>query len=103
MTTRNDFLKMLTEHTHSLFTSEIVTQANDLFGTRIKARTYRANPHDPKGLTLDNGKAVSDPGISALDLSRELCDALRVKYPHKMGRGFQVRACVDALREAGFG
>src|SRR6185369_17300719 len=73
--------------------------ANAAFETSIKAREYRANPRDPKGLTLDNG-ADKAMGISAYDLAEELCSAFGVRDMEKFGRGSQVRACVDAMREA---
>ena len=99
---QNDVLNHLVENTHLLFTNEFVEEINGAFGLRLRPQYYRATPNEPKGLTLDNGKDGTI-GISALDAARMICQALGVRHEEKMGRGFQVRACVEALRNAGFG
>jgi hypothetical protein len=55
-----------------------------------------------KGLTLNNG-AKSAKGMAAFDLAMMLCGELDVRYESKLGRGFQVQVCVEALRKAGYG
>lgn len=99
---QNDVMTVLVENTHTLFTNEMVEKINGAFGLRIRPKMYRANPSEPKGLTLDNGRKDAI-GISALDAAIELCAALNVQFESKMGRGYQVRACVEALRKAGYG
>lgn len=69
----------------------------DIFG--FIPRTYIAKadpPGTPKGLTLADG-ATSARGIGAHELAMQVCDHFGVKYEGKMGRGFQLRACCNAL------
>lgn len=99
---QNDVLNHLVENTHILFTGDFLKEINEAFGLRIRPSLYHAEPNEPKGLVLDNGHHEAI-GISAYDAAICLCQHLRVQYERKMGRGFQVRACVDALRAAGFG
>lgn len=98
--TRAEILTELEDNTHILFTSEILPIVNTAFGVDIKPGTYEANPADPKGLKLDNGTGSAE-GISARDLAVDLCKALGVEFPFMFGRGFQVSACVAAIRKAG--
>lgn len=100
--TQAEVLHELNCNTHTLFAKEFVDKVNEAFGTKIKCWEYRANPHDPKGLTLDNGAKMA-VGMAAFDLAKMLCRELNVKYESKMGRGFQVRACTEALKNAGYG
>jgi hypothetical protein len=83
---------------HCFMTKEGVEDFATRFGLAGKIKPYvvKANPNDPKGLTLDNG-ATSAIGMDAAILASVICDHLGVKYMSKMGRGFQLRACCDAL------
>ena len=51
---------------------------------------------DPKGLTMHAGQEGSR-GIAGWHLAQWICDRLAVEYESKMGRGFQMQACVEAL------
>lgn len=98
-----ELLNELAENTHTLFSESFVEQINEAFIVSLKARVYRADgARNPKGLTTHDG-APEAKGLAAFELAPALCDALGVKYESKLGRGFQVRACVDALRTAGYG
>lgn len=100
--TRAEFLDMLDENTHVLFTSEICEEANNLFGVNIKPSRYKADgDSDPKGLTLNNGAKYA-LGISAFHLAPSICHQLGVQYQDAFGRDFLVRNCTSALRAAGF-
>lgn len=101
--TQAEILTYLEQNTHGLFTAAFVVKVNEAFGTKIKCNVYSADaPANPKGLTLDNGRSRAR-GLAAFDLAPILCSQLNVKFESKLGRGFQVRACVEALRAAGYG
>jgi hypothetical protein len=100
--TQNELLTTLVENTHTLFTDEMVGKINEAFGLKWKPLHYRADPTAPKGLTIDSGKKTTT-GISAYDAAILLCRDLGVNHSLKMGRGTQVRECVDRLRVAGYG
>jgi hypothetical protein len=98
---RADLLSKMECNTHSLFNVEFLNDLNAAFGTELKPFTYEADGHkNPKGLTLNNGASAAI-GIACFDLAAMLCTALGVEYEHMLGRGFQVRACCDAIRKAG--
>lgn len=99
---QEEILHDLVCNTHILYTPDILTRVNYAFAVNIQPRTYHDSRQHPKGLTLDGDKK-SVKGISAYDLALILCGKLNVRYEDKMGRGFQVRACVEALRGAGYG
>lgn len=84
-------------NTHTLWAPSFVEQVNAEFGTDIKPFKYKADKH-PKGLTLDGG-AKQALGMACFDLAPILCSRLGVKYESKMGRGFQVRSCCEAIRK----
>ena len=100
--TKAEILETLRNETHVLWTIGFLNEANAAFGVQIVPREYRADPGNPKGLTLSHRAEFAD-GISSSDLACALCDALGVKYQEMMGRGFQVRACIAALTDAGHG
>ena len=66
------------------------------FGVKLRTYVVKANPRDPKGLTLNDG-ATQAEGIAAEEMACQVCDHFEVAYDDKMGRGFQLRACCDAL------
>ena len=60
--------------------------------------------HNPKGLRLNPGPHVLEDkrgryalGMEASVLATLLCARLQVAYEPKLGRGFQLRSCCDAL------
>jgi hypothetical protein len=88
----------LRRYDHAFLTVEGALRFSRPFG--FEARTYieRANPNDPKGLTLANG-AESAEGIAAHHLAEQICDHVGIDYPECFGRGSQLRACCDALEQ----
>lgn len=96
--TKTEILDLLAAQTHTLFTSELLDKVNAAFGTSLLPKNYTADG-SPKGLQEPRGTTLQ--GIAAFDLAPMLCNALDVKYPSMMGRGFQVRACVEAIRNSG--
>lgn len=101
--TQKEILQELLENTHTLWAPSFVEKVNDAFGTSIKCHSYIADGHrNPKGLSLHDKGDVAI-GLACFDLAPILCSALGVKYEYKLGRGFQVQACVEALRNAGHG
>ena len=99
--TKEDILSHLDSCTHNLFSEEFVAKVNEIFGVNLKCFEYEADGHkNPKGLTLANGEKKA-MGLACFNLALMLCQALNVKYESKLGRGFQVRACCDAIRAAG--
>lgn len=93
---RKECVDKLRQYDHAFLTVEGAMSFSRPFG--FEARTYveRADPSDPKGLTLNNG-AASAEGIAAHHLAEQICQHVGVDYPEKLGRGSQLRACCDAL------
>ena len=100
MRTQAELLHEMACNTHTLWSESFVAEVNAAFGTGLQARTYEPDG-GPKGLTTNSGHA--ERGLACFTLAPLLCSALGVRYADKLGRGFQVRACVEALREAGYG
>ncbi len=96
--TKAEILELLEAETHTLFTSELLDKVNAAFGTSLLPKNYTADG-SPKGLQEPRG--TTRQGIAAFDLAPMLCAALGVKYESMMGRGFQVQACVAAIRASG--
>ena len=102
--TQAKLLKELECNTHILWGPEFVDEVNDAFNTKVECRAYIADGYaNPKGLTLNDPDAHQAVGLSSWELAMGLCSSLGVKYAPMTGRGFQVRACAQALREAGYG
>ena len=102
MATQKELMHDMLYNTHVLWNGEFLKKINSAFNVDIQPATYKANPRELKGLTLNNG-AKSTQGMACFDLAEILCRRLNVEYESKMGRGFQVRSCIDALRAAGYG
>ena len=100
MRTKSEILDILANDTHALWAKSFVDEVNAVFGTNLECINYSAGG-GPKGLTLNDG-GDSAIGLSSFHLAPALCSALGVEYESFLGRGFQVRACVAALREAGY-
>lgn len=103
MRTQKELLNEMVCNTHTLWAESFVNEVNAAFGTALKCHVYEADggPRNPKGLFLDEGTQAK--GLACFTLAPALCSALGVSYESSMGRGFQVRKCVDALRAAGYG
>lgn len=101
MRTKAELLTAIIGDTHALWAPSFVDEVNAAFGTDLQCHSYDAGG-GPKGLTTNDG-ADSAVGLACFHLAPMLCDALGVEYESMMGRGFQVRACVNALRAKGYG
>lgn len=81
---------------HGFYAPTIQQTIGDLFGVKLDFHEIQAT--GGKGLTLDNG-AKSAIGIGGWELALQLCKKLEIEYEPYLGRGFQFRACIKALRE----
>jgi hypothetical protein len=93
-----EWVHKLREYDHHFLSPQGVKMFATAFG--VKLRPYRAfaNPQDPKGLTLNNGEK-SAVGMDAADMAKSICEQLKVPYQFKMGRGFQLQTCCNALEQ----
>ena len=89
-------VKLLREYDHAFIDEEGVDHFLAPFGLKGWSYEHRANPNEPKGLTLNVG-LKSSRGMAADELASKLCDHLGVHYPNMYGRGSRLRACCDAL------
>lgn len=89
------FLNKMLNNTHTLWKEIVATEANEIFGTKIECREYAVGG-GPKGLTLNKGE-TSSKGIACFDLLPQICNELKIPYESKLGRGFQVQACCEAI------
>jgi hypothetical protein len=86
----------LSTYDHAFLTTEGVEHFTKPFGFRGHTYVHKANPTEPKGLTLKDGATESE-GQDAARLAEEICRHLGVEYPEKFGRGSQLRVCCEAL------
>ena len=86
----------LRNYDHAFLTCEGAEYFSKPFGFTARTSVVRANPKDPKGLTLDDGAKQAN-GIDAVHLAIQICRHVGVEYDEKFGRGSQLRACCDAL------
>lgn len=93
-------LSIMECNTHDFWSKETAEGITKPFGCKPKLREYIADggPRNPKGLVLNNG-AEAAVGISVYDLSGQIADFVGARPEGKMGRGFQVRANCQAIRE----
>jgi hypothetical protein len=91
-------LDKLEQGTHVFWNPKGVQMLTEPFGFKGKVFTEYANPKDPKGLTFDNG-AKSAEGADSISVSNQILDHYNLTAEHKLGRGFQVRVNVEAIRE----
>ena len=100
MWTKLEALEELSDCDHAFLNREGCNRIAGPFGLIPRCYEHRANPRDPKGLTLKDGakKAV---GLGAEELAGQICQHLGLGRPDAAfhGRGSQLRACVDAIRE----
>lgn len=92
-------LNELCSNTHVLWSQEAAVKLTEPFGFKCRTRTYEADggPHNPKGLTLANGRPHA-VGASSWDISGQICSHVGAKSAAMLGRGFQVRSDCDAIR-----
>jgi len=96
--TPQEAIQSMLENTHVLFTIEHGQKIAKAFGVELEPIVYQADgDKNPKGLTTNNGSKQAK-GFACFDLAPMICNRLNLKYELKMGRGFQVRACCEALR-----
>jgi hypothetical protein len=97
---QEEALHQLECNTHLLWKKEAALAISRPFGFDCKMREYLADggPRNPKGLYLDSG-AESAVGLSSWDLSGQIARHVGAKSESKLGRGFQVRADCQAIRE----
>lgn len=91
-----DGVKELRDYDHIFLDVEGANHFGNIFGFTIRTYVAHANPNDPKGLTFNDGRR-SGRGIAAHTLAMQICNHFKVPFEHKMGRGFQLRMCCDAL------
>lgn len=98
-----EVMEALVCNTHAFMKPEFVAAVNTAFGTDLKCSVHKADrsPQNPKGLQFDDG-ATEAEGMDTRTIAELVCSKLGVKYEEKMGRGFQVVACVNALHLAGY-
>jgi len=91
-------IKQLREYDHVFISPEGVAHFTAPFGFKGTMVRLKANPNDPKGLTLENGAEEAE-GADAASLAAEICRHLGVECPAMLGRGSQLRVCCDVLLE----
>lgn len=86
--------------THALWNEEAALAFTKPFGFDCRMQEYLADagPRNPKGLTLKNG-AEAAVGAASWDIAGQICGHLGVRSERKLGRGSQVRADCEAVRE----
>lgn len=87
-------------NTHNFWSEEGAKKLLAPFGidpNKVLA-TYKANPHEPKGLTLANG-AKQARGASTPAISGAIVSHFGLRSPGMLGRGFQVRADTETVRK----
>jgi len=92
-------VRELRDYDHCFISQEGADHFAERFGVKLSTHVARANPDDPKGLTLEDG-ATEAVGIDAADMAESICKSLGVGYVPKMGRGSRLRSCCDALEAA---
>jgi hypothetical protein len=90
----------LRDYDHAFLNTEGVAYFAKAFGVTLTPRRYWANPKDPKGLMLPDGKK-SEIGMDAHIMAEEICRQVLGVNPAACisGRGFALRKCCDALHE----
>ncbi len=86
-------------NTHILWSPEAARRLTAPFGFECKLHIYEADggPHNPKGLTLKNGRPHAE-GAASWNISGQIASHYNLEPKGMMGRGFQVRADCDAIR-----
>ncbi len=89
----------LLDYDHAFLTKEGAEHFTKPFG--FAARTYieRANPNNPKGLTLPGGTYEAE-GIAAHKLALQIASHLGVEVPDMFGIGSQLRVACARIHEA---
>jgi hypothetical protein len=95
--TQLEALELLRSMDHAFINAEGVEKITKPFG--FKGTTFLAhNTQGPGGLQLDDGLTELE-GQDAQVTAMQICDHLKLKYMHKMGRGFQLQECCRVIEE----
>jgi hypothetical protein len=90
-------LRELAGNTHTLFNEKGVKEYADAFpGFTPRLMKYKAEPNNPKGLTLNNG-AKEAIGLASWDLAYQICSHYDCKAESALGRGTQQRLYCNAV------
>jgi hypothetical protein len=94
-----DAIDNLAAYDHALISAKGCKDLAAAFGVadQITTHTYYAG-EGKGGLTLFGGEKKAE-GLEASVLACQICNALGVEYESKLGRGFQLRTCCEALRK----
>jgi hypothetical protein len=95
---REDAVIELLSYDHCFIDPTEAEKISEAFGFKCRCYTARCDYIHPKGLTFVDGRKESF-GIAAEVLAQQVCQYLNLSYPSKMGRGFQLRACCDAITD----
>ena len=85
----------LRSYDHCFISADGVRKFLEPFGIEGGWTTFKANPDDPKGLTLADG-AKEAQGQDAATVAEMIASKLGCKHSGMMGRGFRLRAACDA-------
>lgn len=91
-----EVVKELSGYSHCLISPAGVRHFCEPFGLKPNIAHYKANPKDPKGLTLNDGAEEAE-GSPAEYVAMDICRHLGLKYMQKLGRGFQLHECCRVL------
>lgn len=90
-------MRELSGRTHELLNEKGVKMYADPFPDFTpRLFKYRADPKDPKGLTLNDGSKEAT-GLATWDLAAQICDHFKLKAESCLGRGSQQRAYCNAV------
>src|SRR5438477_11347218 len=84
------------DYDHAFLSEAGCREFLDPFGITGGVETWNANPHDMKGLTLNDG-AQSAKGNDAANIAEMIANELGCKYFQAMGRGSRLRFACDAI------
>ena len=96
MTTKLEWVSQLRDYDHTFLSPEGVKMFAEAFEVKLTPYKAYADPSDPKGITFHDG-AEFGYGMCAADLAEQVCRQLKIKFQQRMGRGFRLRGCCDAL------
>jgi hypothetical protein len=99
--TVKEALAALASWDHAFITPPGATKVAGALGVPAAAKCYYEvnRPDQFKGLNVP-GKKVGEKvyGVAAHILAENICQKLGVEYPQMLGKGFQLRACVEKLQ-----
>lgn len=96
--TKEQAITELLNYDHCFIWPDEADKIAKAFGTLAECYTEQCDYDNPKGLHFAD-RRKSAFGIAAEVLARQICEHLHIEYPYKVGRGFQLRACCQALTD----